>query len=84
MSAALVQTYHYAEASAVEREAKGARLVLATSSPGETPNPFFFAGLLTAPRRTAESLLLVARVARTRFYVPPAMLAKILSAADWA
>lgn len=82
MSAALVQTYHYAHASAVEREANGARLVLATSSPGDTPNPFFFTGLVAAPRRTAEAMLLVARVARTRFYVPPAMLAKILAAAD--
>jgi hypothetical protein len=82
MSTALVQTYHYAEASAATREAQGARLVLATSSPGERPNPFFFAGVITAPKRTAEALLLVARVARTRFYVPPAMLEKILAAAD--
>lgn len=82
MSLALVHAYRYAEASAIERAAKGARLVLATSSPGATPNPFYFAGRVTAPRRTAEALLLVARVARTRFYVPPAMLAKILAAAD--
>lgn len=82
MSAALVQTYHYAEASAVAREGKGHRLLLATSAPGDTPNPYHFAGLVTSPRRTAEAMLLVARVARTRFYVPPAMLAKILAAAD--
>lgn len=77
-----MQAYSYAEPSVVERSATGARLVLATSSPGEAPNPFFFAGTLTAPRRAAEGMLLVARVARTRFYVPPAMLAKILAAAD--
>lgn len=83
MAAALVQSYRYAEASVIEREPRGPRLVLATSSPSETaPNPFFFAGQLLAPRRAAEGMLLVARVARTRFYVPPAMLAKILAAAD--
>lgn len=82
MSAALVQSYRYVEPSVVETGAKGPRLVLATSSPGEAPNPFFFAGTIAAPRRTAEGMLLVARVARTRFYIPPAMLAKILAAAD--
>lgn len=82
MAAALVQSYRYAELSTVESEGGDARLVLATSSPGESPNPFFFAGRVHAPRRVAEGMLLVARVARTRFYVPPAMLAKILSTAD--
>ncbi|MFO0738057.1 MAG: SWIM zinc finger family protein [Labilithrix sp.] len=83
MAAALVQSYRYAEPSIVEREGRGSRLVLATSSPGdEAPNPFFFAGTIVAPKRVAEGMLLVARVARTRFYVPPAMLAKILAAAD--
>lgn len=82
MSAALVQSYAYLQPSVAERGRDGARLVLATSSPGEVPNPFFFAGTIAAPRRCADGMLLVARVARTRFYVPPAMLAKILAAAD--
>ena len=82
MAAALVQSYRYAEPSVVERAASGARLVLATSSPGDTPNPFFFTGKVAAPKRIADGMLLVARVARTRFYIPPAMLAKILAAAD--
>lgn len=56
--------------------------MLATSSPGSQPNPFFFSGKIAAPKRIADGMLLVARVARTRFYIPPAMLAKILAAAD--
>jgi hypothetical protein len=79
---ALLHAYRYAYPSTVERGAKGSHLSLATSSVGDTPHPFFFEGTFVAPRRAADAMLTVARVARTRFFVPPSMLAKILAAAD--
>lgn len=61
-------------------------MALATSG-GSTPtgkvdNPSFFDGFVEQPAVVAQSLLLLARVARTRFYVPPNTLAKTLRAAD--
>lgn len=68
----------------------GARLDLATSGgtmvKGQAldavAHPFFFSGFVAHPGVVAQALLVVARVARTRFYVPPNMLAAILRAAD--
>lgn len=80
---ALVHTYRYAAPSALDRDGTRAHLTLAASlDPENATPPFFFRGGLVAPRRTADAMLAVARVARTRFYVPPAMLTKILAAAD--
>ena len=64
----------------------GFRLSLATSggftSAGATRHPFFFAGFVDHPAVIAQALLAIARVARTRFYVPPSTLAAVLRAAD--
>ena len=54
-----------------------AGLALATSG-GSTPEgeaacPYFFSGFMERPDVVAAGLLAVARVARTRFYVPPGM-----------
>jgi hypothetical protein len=84
--------YEYLAASAL-REAGGRMdLLLATSGgadsaslwPGRAAaaHPFFFSGFVEHPAVVAQSLLVVARVARTRFYTPPGMLAAILRAAD--
>jgi hypothetical protein len=83
--AALLQTYRYAEPSSLEGSPGSRKLTLASSPPdGSTiaATPYFFEGKLLAPKRSADAMLTVARVARTRFFTPPAMLAKILAAAD--
>lgn len=80
-SPALLHTYAYREPSTLEKVDRRARLTLSTSG-RETAPAFFFEGLLVAPRRAALAMLEVARTARTRFFVPPSMLAKILAAAD--
>ena len=76
----------YRMSSALTAGDAGARLALATSggttAAGQTANPFFFAGFVAHPDVVAQALLVVARVARTRFYVPPNSLAVILRAAD--
>lgn len=61
--------------------------MLLSTSGGRTPHglaehPRFFDGFLVNPEQTATALLAVARVARTRYYVPPGMLAAVLRAAD--
>jgi hypothetical protein len=49
---------------------------------GLVEHPTFFDGFLGHAEQTATALLAVARVARTRYYVPPGMLAAVLRAAD--
>lgn len=73
--------YGYRSTSTVADEKDARYLRLATSG-GSDPSPYFFRGWLTSPRRTAEMLLAVAEVASTRFFVPGAMLARILRNAD--
>ncbi|MFJ6416976.1 SWIM zinc finger family protein [Paeniglutamicibacter sp. NPDC091659] len=45
-------------------------------------HPYFYSGFPNEPMSVAAGLLVVAKVSRTRYYVPPGMLAAILRAAD--
>ncbi len=78
--------YHYCAASTLRSADDGAHLDLATSggitTVGTAAHPFFFSGFVEHPTVVAQALLVVARVARTRFYVPPNTLAAVLRAAD--
>ena len=80
------QTYSYVRPSALTFTDGQAELLLATSggrtAAGPTAHPIFFEGFLGHPEQAAAALLAVAKVARTRFYVPPGMVAAILRAAD--
>src|ERR687883_280536 len=73
--------YSYLAPSLVREEDGRAEVSLATSG-GREPNPYFFSGFLAAPRQTAQALLVVAEVARTRYYEPPNMVAARILAAD--
>lgn len=75
-------TYRYSRPSAV----LGADVAFATSG-GVSPegllgSPRFFSGFFGHAEQAAVALRLCARIARTRFYVPPGMLAAVLRAAD--
>jgi hypothetical protein len=74
-------TYSYLAPSAVTVEPGRAEVTLATSG-GKATHPFFFSGFLGSPRQTARALLVVAEVARTRYYEPPQMIAARIRAAD--
>lgn len=78
--------YSYVTRSELASESGESRLDLATSggwgTDGGLSHPFFFSGFVEQPAVVAAGLLLLARVARTRFYVPPNSLAAILRAAD--
>jgi len=77
----LEHAYSYRFTSALDNGAAGRRLRLATSG-GAAASPYFFRGLLTRPQHTGALLLAVAEVASRRFFVPGAMLARILREAD--
>lgn len=80
------QTYNYVRPSELTFGDGRANLMLATSggrtATGPATHPVFFDGFLGHPEQAAAALLAVAKVARTRFYMPPGMVAAILRAAD--
>ena len=79
--------YDYQVSSGLDHSPDGAAMHLATSGGSRRDgvaerHPHFFSGFVERPDVVAAALLVVARVARTRFYVPPNMLAALLRAAD--
>jgi hypothetical protein len=81
------QAYGYVTPSVLSASDAGADLALATSGGVATDgspvaHPYFFSGFAERPDVVATALLAVARVARTRYYVPPNTLAAVLRAAD--
>jgi hypothetical protein len=78
---ALDQTYSYLAPSSGDWDSGRARLTLATSG-SEDSHPHFFSGFVAHPRQSAQALLTVAEVARTRYYEPPGMVRTRLLAAD--
>ncbi|MGH3544437.1 MAG: SWIM zinc finger family protein, partial [Mycobacteriales bacterium] len=86
MESETAQTYAYVSPSAVTFADGHIDLSLATSggctSAGPASHPVFFGGFLGHPEQSAAALLAVAKVARTRFYMPPGMVAATLRAAD--
>jgi hypothetical protein len=79
--AAAEHTYSYLAPSTVATDDDRTELTLATSG-GQDANPHFFTGFLDRPQQTAQGLLVVAEVARTRYYEPPQMVRARLLAAD--
>lgn len=79
-------SYVYGAPSILDEADGVAHLGLATSggttAAGGAAHPYFLSAFVEHPGVVADGLLLVARVARTRYYVPPSMVAAILRAAD--
>jgi hypothetical protein len=73
--------YAYPLASDVVRAGERTTLRLVPDRP-PAQGSWFVRGALRSPRRAAEMLLAVGDVARTRYFLPSAMLARILLAAD--
>jgi SWIM zinc finger len=80
------QAYAYSRPSTVASAGGRTTVALATSGgqtlDGPQRHPVLFDGFVDHPDQTAQSLLVCARVARTRFYVPPSMVAAQIRAAD--
>jgi hypothetical protein len=81
MGAAVEYAYAYPFNSSLDTVSTGAHLRLATFG-GQEASPYFFQGKLIHPRSTADLLLALSLVSRTRFYMPPNMIARIIAAAD--
>lgn len=65
--------YRYTEHSSFV-DGEGLRLITSST---EVDAPFFFSGFVEHPAAVAAALLVVARTARQRFYIPPGALAVI-------
>lgn len=78
---AIDYSYRYQRESFLELAGGAASLRLATSG-GPAANPRLYVGRVVQPVFFADALLAVGAVARSRFHVPPAMLARILLLAD--
>lgn len=80
-AAALAYTYRYPFPSALTRTAEGPDLRLATCS-GADEHPYFFKGRFLHPKQAADLLRSLYQVVQSRYYMPPAMLKRILALAD--
>lgn len=79
------QLLEYATPSSFSRADGSATLSLGTSGgswAGDAASPVFFDGIVGRAGALATAMLVLGRVATTRFYVPPGMLAAILRTAD--
>jgi hypothetical protein len=77
---ALAYEYRYQHPSTLDATPVGGHLRLATCSSRGEPHPHFFEGRLLRPRRAAELLRSLVEVVQARFYLPPALLARIIPA----
>ncbi|GAA5508610.1 SWIM zinc finger family protein [Novipirellula caenicola] len=78
-AAAITQVYRYSFAS--EYDAPRRHLCLA-AQPEPQSSPLYFQGRLQAPRLTCDLLRGLMRVVQSRFFAPPAMLAKTIALSD--
>lgn len=81
------QLYSYGHGSALASLDSNPYLRMSTSGGLDAnlvpaAHPYFYSGFAHEPTSVAAGLLVVAKVARSRYYVPPGMLAAILRAAD--
>ncbi len=81
MASSIEQIYRYAHESVVATQRGNPAIHLATSG-GTSAHPYFFEGQLVRARLSALLLRAVSNVAGARYYTPPAMLQRILAAAD--
>jgi hypothetical protein len=79
--AVIEHTYTYPFASALSVVRGRPLLALATSN-APAAERLFFAGRIKQPEIAAQLLLATSEVALRRYYIPPAMVARILRAAD--
>lgn len=74
-------SYRYPFSSALAVDDGPGHLRLATSQNANT-YPYFFEGQLLQPRTTAQLLFALSKVVATRFYIPPAMLNRLIAERD--
>ena len=74
--------YVYSAQSAVRKTDSGAFVALATSRDDAAKVPLFFDGRVVQPDLVGALMLAVSRVALSRYYLPPAMVSRLIRMAD--
>jgi hypothetical protein len=74
--------YKYAFSSSLTTELTSRRNLQLATSGGIESNPYFFSGRLTSPKQTADLLLALSAISRTRFFSPGELRERMLAAAD--
>jgi hypothetical protein len=72
------QRYAYVAPSWLDGASEGIELVLATSG-GPSQHPHFLSGFVSRPRQSAQAMLVVVEVARTRYFEPARWSARAFS-----
>ncbi|HEY9777770.1 MAG TPA: SWIM zinc finger family protein [Planktothrix sp.] len=81
MAATVNIDYNYLFPSSLSEVAANRQLRLATSGGGEK-NPYFFTGRLVNPKQTADLMLTLSAISRTRYFSPGELRERLLAAAD--
>ncbi len=82
MAATVSIDYHYRFDSSLLSEASNKRQLRLATSGGTEANPYFFNGCLATPKQSADLLLAMSSISRTRFFSPGEIRARMLAAAD--
>jgi hypothetical protein len=74
--------YQYAFASSLAPAVASKRELRLATSGGLEKNPYFFSGRFVSPKQTADLLLALSAISRTRFFSPGELRERMLAAAD--
>src|SRR5271166_805068 len=82
MAATVNIDYEYAFASALLAAPTSTRALRLATSGGVEKHPYFFSGRFVSPKQTADLLLALSAISRTRFFSLGELRERMLAAAD--
>jgi hypothetical protein len=82
MAATVNVDYNYNFASVLLSEASSKRQLRLATSGGAERNPHFFTGRFRSPKQSADLLIALSAISRTRFFSPSELQQRLLAAAD--
>ncbi len=82
MAATIDLDYNYAFASEMSPSSTSQRKLSLATSGGAEKNPFFFTGRFNSPKQSADLLLALSTISRTRFFSPGELRERMKAAAD--
>lgn len=82
MAATVNIDYDYPFASSLSADANSSRRLRLATCGGVEKNPHFFSGFLRSPKQTADLLLSLSAISRTRYFSPGELRDRMIAAAD--
>lgn len=82
MAATVTVDYDYRFLSALFPEGAQKRQLRLATAGGAEPNPYFFTGQFRSPKQSADLLVALSAISRTRFFSPGLIRERMLAAAD--